>query len=230
MPARRSRGSLRARRARRLRRARAVPSLWGQRSSSSRQFAAALIAPLSGSDEQAAHQTPARHPPADAPVARLVATIALNATPGSAAVGEGAVWVATTEGDVLRIDPRTSRVVGAPIRFAPSDRRNNVTVRVGAGAVFALDGNRGRIVRIDPRTGRVTLRRTLGGIVSGATVSYRDLWVLRWDLPRGGQPIDELVRLDADTLRSVGKPVPIGRPIRLGPQAADVEAEHGVDG
>ena len=191
-------------------------------------FAAALIAALSGSDEQAAPQTPARHAPADAPAARLVATIALNATPGSAAVGEGAVWVATTEGDVLRIDPRTSRVVGAPIRFAPSDRRNNVTVRVGAGAVFALDGNRGRIVRIDPRTGRVTLRRTLGGIVSGATVSDRDLWVLRWDLPRGGRPIDELVRLDADTLRSVGKPVPIGRPIRLGPQAADVEAEHGV--
>ena len=54
------------------------------------------------------------------------------------------------------------------------------------------------------------------------------LWVLRWDMPRSGRPIDELLRLDAMTLRPVGHPFPIGRPIRLGPQAFDVEAEHGV--
>ena len=91
---------------------------------------AAAIAVLAtrGSDEQRSVAAPAR---ADAPAARLVATIPLDGTPGSTAVGSGAVWVATVEGDVLRVDPRTNRVAGAPIRFAPKDERNNVTVRAG---------------------------------------------------------------------------------------------------
>jgi outer membrane protein assembly factor BamB len=189
-------------------------------------IAAAAIAVLAsrGGDEQRSVAAPAR---ADAPAARLVATIPLDGTPGSTAIGSGAVWVATLEGDVLRIDPRTNRVAGAPIRFAPKDEHNNVTVRAGNGAVFALDGNRGRIARIDAGLGRVTVRRTLGGIVSGATVADGVVWVLHWDM-RAGRPIDELVRLDAATLRPVGRAVPIGRPARIGPQAADVEAAGGV--
>jgi hypothetical protein len=188
--------------------------------------AVALVVASGGGDDQG---KPAAAPqaPASAPAARLVATIPLDGTPGSTAIGSGSLWVATTEGNVLRIDPRTDRVVGAPIRFAPRDRHNNVTVRAGADAVYALDGNRGRIARIDPRSGTVTARRTLGGMVSGATVDDGVVWVLHWALHHG-RPVDELVRLEAATLRPAGRAAPIGRSFRAGPLAADVEVAGGV--
>jgi hypothetical protein len=185
------------------------------------------IAILTSGGDDATRPAPVRRASPSAPGALLAATIPVNGTPGSMAVGEGAAWVATLEGSVLRIDPRTNRVTGAPIRFAREDQRNNVTVRTGAGAVFALDGNRGRIVRIDPRSSRVTARRTLGGIVSGATVADGVVWVLHWQM-RAGRPVDEVVRLDAATLRPVGSAAPIGNPMREGPQASDVEAAGGV--
>jgi hypothetical protein len=187
---------------------------------------AAVVILVGGGDDERPPAV-ARHAPPDAPGARLVATIPLNGTPGSMAVGEEGVWVATLEGNVLRIDPRTNGVIGAPIRFAPNDRRNNVTIRTGAGAVFALDGNRGRIARVDPESGRVTVRRTLGGIVSGATVADGIVWVLHWRM-LGRRAIDELVRLDAATLRHIGRAAPIGHPVRIGPQATDVEVADGV--
>jgi hypothetical protein len=165
--------------------------------------------------------------PADAPAARLVATIPLGGTPGSAAIGDDEVWVATAEGNVLRVDPRTTKVVGAPIRFAPKDPRNNVTVRAGGGLIFAVDGNRGTIVRIDQRSGRVTGRLRLGGQVSGATVSDGIVWALHWER-RGGGARANLERIDAATLRPVGRRVPIPKARRIGPDAVDVEADHGV--
>jgi DNA-binding beta-propeller fold protein YncE len=163
----------------------------------------------------------------NAPAARLVATIPIGGTPGSMAVGQTAMWVATQEGNLLRVDPRSNRVIGAPVRFAPKDPENNVTVRAGGGMLFALDGNRGTIVRLDERSRRITGRLRLGGTLSGATVADGVLWVLRWE--RGRRRItDEVVRVDAATLRRVGHPVPIGRPLRVGPQASDVEAQRGV--
>src|SRR5829696_1301473 len=81
-------------------------------------LAAALVlavALVTADDEERPQEV--NRPLATAPAGRIAARIALNADPGSAAVGEGAVWVATQEGNVLRVDPRRNEVTGAPIRF-----------------------------------------------------------------------------------------------------------------
>jgi hypothetical protein len=136
--------------------------------------------------------------PASAPAGRIAARIVLNAAPGSVAVGDDTVWVATRQGTVLRVDPQRDEVAGAPIRFMRPDADANVTVRTGAGGVFVLDGAGGRVTRIDPATGRVTARRRLGGSLDGATVADGTVWVTRTD--RRG--LGTLVGLDAGTLRT----------------------------
>lgn len=161
-------------------------------------------------------------PSAAQPVARKVATIPLGDSPRSVAAGTDAVWVATADGSVVRVDPRTNQVVGQPIRFSKPQKDSNLTIRAGAGYVFALDGSAGLLVRIDPRRNAVTGRLHLGGVLGGATVAGGVVWILR-SSPDGVQPPwYQLVRVDAATLR------PVGRPYAIGTQALDVEVRHEV--
>ena len=156
----------------------------------------ALVA--SGEEEQPAR---AQTSSVNTPAGRVTARIPLNAEPGSVAAAEGAVWVATRDGTVLRVDPVRDEVLGAPIRFMPPRRGENVTVRAGAGGVFVLDGSGGRVTRIDPRSGRVTGRVRLGGTLDGATVADGSVWVTQ--TARDG--LGHLVRLDPGSLRTVSR-------------------------
>jgi streptogramin lyase len=165
---------------------------------------------------------PGGGPAAAQPVARKVATIPLGASPRSIAVSGDAVWVATANGTALRIDPQSNEVVGQPIPFGKPQKGSNLTIRAGAGYVFALDGSAGQLTRIDPRRNAVTGRLHLGGVLNGATVADGLVWVLR-SSPDGVQPPSyELVRVDPKALE------PVGKPYAVGPSALDVEVRGGV--
>jgi TolB protein len=75
--------------------------------------------------------------------------------PFDVAVGEGAVWVDTGRGVLVRIDPATNRVA-AEIRL-PGDSTGDLSV--GEGAVWVTENVLG-LYRIDPATNRVTARVT----------------------------------------------------------------------
>lgn len=161
-------------------------------------------------------------PAAERPVGQRVAVIPLGGSPRSLAVGNDAVWVATANGTALRVDPRTNEVVGQPIRFGKPDRSSNLTIRAGAGYVFVLDSSAGLLTRIDPRKSAVTGRLHLGGLLEGATVADRLVWVIRAS-PEGVEPPSyRLVRVDPVTLHVVGKPFAVGA------GAIDVQVRSGV--
>ena len=98
-----------------------------------------------------------RREPAAPSRPRIVADVQLaNALGTSGAAGFGAVWLSdTARGDVLRVDPRTRRVVA---RIHVGDE---VELAAGAGSVWAVvDATTGigPLLRIDPRTNRVVAR------------------------------------------------------------------------
>ena len=119
-----------------------------------------------------------------APGPRVVETVALADGLGrSAQVAFGSVWLsATNDAAVLRVDPRTRRVLA---RIAVG---TDVNLGVGAGAVWAVPRHpsreTARLVRIDPRTNRVVARIPLpspGGRypLGGASVlAGRRVWVV----------------------------------------------------
>jgi streptogramin lyase len=77
----------------------------------------------------------------------------VKTVPGAvaAAVGEGAVWVTSTQQGLLcRIDPK-SRKLTAKIRVGPKPR----FLAVGEGAVWTLNQGDGSVPRVDPNTNKV---------------------------------------------------------------------------
>jgi virginiamycin B lyase len=142
---------------------------------------------------------------------RVVAEIALSASPVAIAADASAAWVATSGGQVLMVNPRRNRVAatihaGGPLAF---DR----SIAVGAGGVWLADPFEEQVVRIDPETRRVTARIPAGAVttlaVTGDTV---------WALSSLG-----LVRVDAtgDRVTAID-PSPALRRARL--VAADAKA------
>lgn len=148
-----------------------------------------------------------------------IRTIALPGAPREVAVGLGAVWVVTerpnaTHAAILRIDPRTRRIV-ATIR-APG-RSVIGGLAVGAGAVWATDLNLGEVLRIDPATNRIVARIALPlapfrpfAIGAGAS----DVWVTVPTNVRGA-----VVRIDPETNKA-GSPIEVG----YGPDAVSAAA------
>jgi YVTN family beta-propeller protein len=76
------------------------------------------------------------------------------------AVGEGAVWVASLmEGELIRVDPATDRVVARiPVGGEPE------SVAVTPGAVWVALTSDDIVVRVDAETGRVTDRIPVDGL------------------------------------------------------------------
>jgi outer membrane protein assembly factor BamB len=117
---------------------------------------------------------------------RVLRTTAVATQGGQLASGFGSVWLADPTGGVVRIDPRTGRILD-PI---PTGRDIRV-VTVGAGAVWAL-GPAGEVLRIDPATGRIVARIPLGVEDLGELMIAQDtVWV------RMGP---ELVRIDGNVV------------------------------
>jgi hypothetical protein len=182
---------------------RRVRLLWPAVAAAAAGAGAVAIVALSGGESS---PPPSR----DAPAGRLVARIDVGAPPVSVGFGEGALWAATEDRTVVRIDPRTNRVSGVPVRFSAGRGPSNITVRAGGGAVFAIDGHAGMIVRIDPDTMTVTRRSRLGPVIQAAAVDGDSLWITRTSPESVTPRRDELVRLDARTLRPAAAPVAVG--------------------
>ena len=94
-----------------------------------------------------------------------------NSTPSAIATGDGALWIADSEGDnVTRIGPngaRTSIAVGN----GPS------SIAVGEGGVWVADSLDNAVVRIRPDTRTVTNRIGVGDSPAGVTVGAGGVWV-----------------------------------------------------
>jgi virginiamycin B lyase len=122
--------------------------------------------------------------PATGQVLATISDIPLGAT--GLAVGDGAVWVASTYGQlVARVDPGTNRVTATiPVERYP------LAVSVGSGAVWVRNEESSSVSRIDPATNRVVA--TVRGIspTDGRTgedamaLTRQGLWVAGVQLQR----------------------------------------------
>jgi YVTN family beta-propeller protein len=84
------------------------------------------------------------------PATRHVRRVHVGGAPSGIAVADGAVWFADAErGEVERVDVRTLRPAGTPIRLGG---RPTSLVRAGR-YLFAGDASSGTVRKIDPRTG-----------------------------------------------------------------------------
>jgi hypothetical protein len=106
---------------------------------------------------------------------RVVADIALNASPVAIAADTSAAWVATAGGQVLMVNPKRNRVTatinaGGPLGF-------DHTIAVGASGVWLADPFDEQLVRIDPKTRRV-MARIPAGAVTTLAVTRDAVWAL----------------------------------------------------
>jgi hypothetical protein len=95
---------------------------------------------------------------------RVVADIALSASPAAVAADPAGAWVATADGQVLLVSRRRNRVVatidaGGPLGFSQ-------TIAVGSSGVWLADPFHEQVVRIDPKTRRVTARIPAGAVTT----------------------------------------------------------------
>jgi DNA-binding beta-propeller fold protein YncE len=99
--------------------------------------------------------TPA--PPQQFPLPERWATAEIEVGHGGGPLvfGAGSLWVgAWRDGQVVRVDPRSNRVVA---RF-PAGGQNPATLAVGAGTIWVVHPDTDEVVRLDPGTGRVAAR------------------------------------------------------------------------
>ena len=176
----------------------------------------------------------------------VVATIPLkdlNDAFTQVAFGAGSVWVSSGyyemgpapkrgPGDVvLRIDPRTNRVVDRIPVDPPSG------LAFGHGSVWATSAGYGTVSRIDPQTGEVVAKIKVGrGAVDiAADESSGAVWVASGHLPKdyGGYDFPKysedrnLTRLDPETNRVVEE-IPIEAHSHYGGGANDVAVGEGA--
>jgi streptogramin lyase len=74
-----------------------------------------------------------------------------GAGPLAVAVGDGSVWVLTSRGNLLRVDPRRP----SDIRRIPMSAEQPELLAVGAGSVWTANHNGYSVSQIDPRTNRI---------------------------------------------------------------------------
>jgi DNA-binding SARP family transcriptional activator/streptogramin lyase len=96
--------------------------------------------------------------------------------PLAIAVGDGDVWVLTSAGTVVRIDPETLKVVGR-VRLSA---KHPALLAVGAGYVWTANLADHSLSQIAPRTGKVVRTVPLGGFTStpcGMATTHNAVWV-----------------------------------------------------
>jgi DNA-binding SARP family transcriptional activator/streptogramin lyase len=96
--------------------------------------------------------------------------------PLSIATGEGSVWVLTSAGTLVRMDPETARVLRR-IRMAA---REPAFVAVGAGSVWTANLEDFSVSQIDPQTDKVVRTIPLGSytrILCGIAATHDAVWV-----------------------------------------------------
>lgn len=128
----------------------------------------------------------------------IVATVKIPGAPSGAIVEQGLLWIACSDsGYLYRVDPRTATSAGKPIRAG----RALLTIAAGQHRIWVGDSYLGAVNSVDTRTGRIVTRTPLEHL-SGLAVGEHAVWATV-DKP------NELVRLDPNTGREVGYPLPI---------------------
>ncbi|WP_419827207.1 YncE family protein [Sphingomonas sp.] len=85
----------------------------------------------------------------------LVATVPMSHPCGAMALGFGALWVADCqEGTLVRIDPRTARIV-ARVATGIANPKGELNVVASPESVWVASDDAGRIAKVDPATNRV---------------------------------------------------------------------------
>jgi DNA-binding beta-propeller fold protein YncE len=136
---------------------------------------------------------------------------AIIPVPGAASmtVANGVLWVRKGAGTVVRLDPKSNRVVGRPLRV-PTDAE---AIAVGDGALWVArvaPGDLGaagkdQVTRIDLATGRTVAAITVGRAPLDLAVTPGAVWV-----PNAGGGGDSVTRIDPNTNRPAGRPVVTG--------------------
>jgi CubicO group peptidase (beta-lactamase class C family) len=138
--------------------------------------------------------------PSRAIVARIVDDQAIGGTFGTAAWADGTLW-ATADGQIIRIDTRTNRII-AHIKVGDSARVTNHadpwSVVAAHGQVWATDRADQAVVQIDPATNRIVRTLPVGIEAFNLAIVGQTLWT------EGGRdgPADQhdtVVRLDLRT-------------------------------
>jgi YVTN family beta-propeller protein len=137
---------------------------------------------------------------------RFAAIIPLSGA-GNMTVADGMLWVLDAAGTVIRVDPRTNRVVGKPLPI-PADAE---AIAVGERALWVTRGAPGdlagphkdTVTRIDSASGRTVATIRVRRAPLDVAVAPGAVWVTN----AGG---DSVARIDPQTNRLVGRPVVTG--------------------
>jgi sugar lactone lactonase YvrE len=116
---------------------------------------------------------------------RVVAAIPVGGPIVGVATGGGYVWVtrpAEGIGELIRVDPATNRVTGAPIDAGPGP----IAALYAFGALWVTNSSPSSVVRVDPSKGTVSAMAFTGRLATG----YGSLWA---------SSDDSVVRADPET-------------------------------
>ncbi|HKI66879.1 MAG TPA: serine/threonine-protein kinase [Solirubrobacterales bacterium] len=90
------------------------------------------------------------------------------------AVGQGSVWATSAlDGTLSRIDPRTGRLLGAPLHV----EKGIAGVATGAGSVWVSSPRRGEVLQVDPASDEVGARIEVGGRPGAIVFGGGRVWV-----------------------------------------------------
>lgn len=114
------------------------------------------------------------------------------------AAGAGAAWVAG-EGTVMRIDPRSRRVVAT---IPVGENTGDVTVGEGGVWVIAVRGDAKTLVRIDPQSNEVAGKPLEVGLnyPKGIATGAGSIWI-------ANEMDDSVTRVDPESNRISGEPI-----------------------
>jgi DNA-binding beta-propeller fold protein YncE len=138
----------------------------------------------------------------DLATGRTVATITVPRAPLDLAATPRAVWVTNAGAggaSVARIDPRTNRLLGRPVRTGASPQ----SLAVGGGSLWVANHDAATVTRIDLASGRVVADIPVPSEPHRVAYGAGAVWVGNWH-------DDSVSRIDPHTNRVVGSPIPIG--------------------
>jgi streptogramin lyase len=124
------------------------------------------------------------------------------------AIAERSVWESFDDGSVLRIDPRTYKVV-TRIRAGIAD-----LLAVGEGAVWVANRVASTVMRIDPETYQASIPISVAGTISGIAVGEDYIWVLE-------SSAGTVIPIDSEDGL-------VGQPVRVGGDPTDIAAGLGA--
>jgi YVTN family beta-propeller protein len=104
----------------------------------------------------------------------VVADMSLNTKALALAFGQGSLWVATDNNELLKISPYTV-VTSEIIKVGKSPR----SIAIGEGAVWTLNAGDDSVSRVDPKTNKVANTIKIGAPVAGGQIAVGEgsVWV-----------------------------------------------------